>query len=158
MMKQFDKVMALALGLVMILGFSGCEKSKYISFDDVHNDLIENVDFGDNMAEMSDKALENFYFVYDKDILEDYVIYMDSSNATPNEIALFRLKKESDVTTMETIVKNRINDLKVGFVDYNPDEMYKLENAVVKTKDNYVMMVISNDNKKAAEIINKYLK
>ena len=55
-------------------------------------------------------------------------------------------------------MKNRINDLKIGFEDYNPDEMYKLENAVVKSSGNYVMMVICKDNAKAAEIINSYLK
>ena len=55
-------------------------------------------------------------------------------------------------------MKNRINDLKIGFEDYNPDEMYKLENAVVKSSGKYVMMVISGDNTKAAEIIKGYLK
>ncbi|MGN0664812.1 MAG: DUF4358 domain-containing protein [Negativibacillus sp.] len=154
-MKKIVKI--LALSLCLLLALSACGKSSYISFDDVYADLIENIDFGSNMAEMSEIAAENFYFIYDTDILEDYVIYMDESNSTPNEIALFRLAKESDRTTVETIVKNRINDLKIGFEDYNPDEMYKLENAVVKAKGKYVMMVISSDNSKASDILNKYL-
>ena len=155
-MKKFLK--NLALSLAMILCLSACGRSGYISFDDVYNDLTSSIDFGANMSEMSEIAAENFYFIYDTEILEDYVIYMDESNATPNEIALFRLAKESDRTTVETIVQNRIKDLQIGFEDYNPDEMYKLENAVVKSSGNYVMMVICKDNSKAAEIINGYLK
>ena len=155
-MKKFVKVLALVLCLMLAL--TACGKGSYISFDDVYNDLTTDIDFGGNMAEMSEIAAENFYFIYDTDILEDYVIYMDESNATPNEIALFRLAKESDRTTVETIVQNRIKDLQIGFEDYNPDEMYKLENAVVKSNGSYVMMVICKDNSKAAEIINGYLK
>ena len=155
-MKKFLKVLALSLALVLCL--NACGSSGYISFDDVYNDLTSSIDFGANMSEMSEIAAENFYFIYDTEILEDYVIYMDESNATPNEIALFRLAKESDRTTVETIVQNRIKDLQIGFEDYNPDEMYKLENAVVKSSGNYVMMVICKDNSKAAEIINSYLK
>ena len=155
-MKKFLKILALSLALILCL--SACGKATYISFDDVYNDLTASVDFGANMAEMSEIAAENFYFIYDTEILEDFVIYMDESNATPNEIALFRLAKESDRTTVETIVQNRIKDLQIGFEDYNPDEMYKLENAVVKSSGKYVMMVISGDNSKAAEIIKGYLK
>ena len=155
-MKKILKLMALSLALLICLG--ACSKSTYISFDDVYNDLTASIDFGSNMSEMSEIAAENFYFIYDTDIMEDFVIYMDESNATPNEIALFRLAKESDRTTVETIVQNRIKDLKIGFEDYNPDEMYKLENAVVKSSGTYVMMVICKDNAKAAEIINGYLK
>ena len=155
-MKKFMKILALSFALILCL--SACGSSGYISFDDVYNDLTSSIDFGANMSEMSEIAAENFYFIYDTEILEDYVIYMDESNATPNEIALFRLAKESDRTTVETIVQNRIKDLQIGFEDYNPDEMYKLENAVVKSSGNYVMMVICKDNSKAAEIINSYLK
>ncbi|MBQ8598512.1 MAG: DUF4358 domain-containing protein [Oscillospiraceae bacterium] len=155
-MKKMLKI--LALSLCLLLALSACGSSSYISFDDVYNDLTTEISFGANMAEMSEIAAENFYFIYDTDILEDYVIYMDESNATPNEIALFRLAKESDRTTVETIVQNRIKDLKIGFEDYNPDEMYKLENAVVKSSGKYVMMVICSDNSKAAEILNGYLK
>ncbi len=155
-MKKMMKI--LALGLCLLIALSACGSASYISFDDVYNDLITSIDFGSNMSEMSEIAAENFYFIYDTDILEDYKIYMDESNSTPNEIALFRLAKESDRTTVETIVKNRINDLKIGFEDYNPDEMYKLENAVVKSNGQYVMMVICGDNSKAADIINGYLK
>lgn len=155
-MKKLIKI--LALSLCLMLALSACGKASYVSFDDVYNDLTGSIDFGSNMAEMSEIAAENFYFIYDTSIMEDYVIYMDESNATPNEIALFRLAKESDRTTVETIVKNRINDLKIGFEDYNPDEMYKLENAVVKSNGKYVMMVICGDNSKAADIINSYIK
>ena len=83
---------------------------------------------------------------------------MDETGATANEIALFRLTKESDMTTVETIVKNRINDLKVSYEDYNQDEFFKVENAVVKTKGKYIMMVISSDSKTAATVIDEYLK
>lgn len=155
-MKKLLRAAALALGLCLLL--CSCSKSSYISFDDVYNDLVTKIDFGSNMIECSQTAAENFYFIYDTDILEDYVIYMDESNATPNEIALFRLAKESDRTTMETIVKNRVNDLKIGFEDYNPDEMYKLENAVIKSQGDYVMLVICKDSDTANDILKGYLK
>ena len=155
-MKRILTLTLAVAGLMLLL--AGCGKSSYISFDDVYASLTKEVDFGDNMTEMSDKALETFYFIYDAEILEDYKIYMDETGATANEIALFRLTKESDMTTVETIVKNRINDLKVSYEDYNQDEFFKVENAVVKTKGKYIMMVISSDSKTAASVIDEYLK
>ncbi len=155
-MKNLIKILALSLCLMLCL--SACGSSSYVSFDDVYADLTTEIDFGDNMSEMSEIAAENFYFIYEPEKIEDFVIYMDESNATPNEIALFRLGEESDRTALEEVVKSRINDLKIGFEDYNPDEMYKLENAVIKAQGKYVMMVICEDNAKASEIINGYLK
>ncbi len=154
-MKKMMKILALGLCLMMML--CSCSGSSYISFDDVYNDLTTAIDFGDNMSNLSEIAAENFYFIYEPEKIEDFVIYMDESNSTPNEIALFRLGEESDRTALEEVVKSRINDLKIGFEDYNPDEMYKLENAVIKSKGKYVMMVICGDNEKAAKILNDYL-
>ena len=104
-MKRILTLTLAVAGLMLLL--AGCGKSSYISFDDVYASLTKEVDFGDNMTEMSDKALETFYFIYDAEILEDYKIYMDETGATANEIALFRLTKESDMTTVETIVDRK---------------------------------------------------
>ena len=69
-MKKFVKVLALVLCLMLAL--TACGKGSYISFDDVYNDLTTDIDFGGNMAEMSEIAAENFYFIYDTDIMEEF--------------------------------------------------------------------------------------
>ena len=62
------------------------------------------------------------------------------------------------MTAVKTLINERINDLKVRYEDYKPEEMSKLENAVVIEDGNYLFVVISPDNDKAREIVEAAIK
>ena len=85
---------------------------------------------------------------------------MISPDATGNadEIAMFQVKESDQVTVVKSLINDRIKDLKVRYEDYKPEEMTKLDSAVVEEKGNYIFVVISPDNEKAKEILKEAIK
>ena len=81
-------------------------------------------------------------------------IYMaDYATGNADEIAMFQVKESDQVTVVKSLINDRIKDLKVRYEDYKPEEMTKLDSAVVEEKGNYIFVVISPDNEKAKEIL-----
>ena len=157
-MKRFF-IFALA-AMMMVLCLAGCGgEEKYVSFDDLYNSLTTQIDFSaSKMQKQSEAALDNYYYI-DPATLESYAIYMsDYSTGNADEIAMFQVKESDQVTAVKTLINERINDLKVRYEDYKPEEMSKLENAVVIEDGNYLFVVISPDNDKAREIVEAAIK
>ena len=55
--------------------------------------------------------------------------------------------------TVKTAYENRISSQKEACRDYLPDEMTKLDAAVIYTNGNYVVLCVSNDSAKAEQVI-----
>ena len=154
------KKWTVALALVLLLTglFSGCSSEvKDIDLNQLSEDLQTQIDFEDELIEIDDSLLDNFYTFPDGNAIESHVIYKSASNATAEEIALFKVKDSSQVDAVRQSVENRVTDLHDRFESYVPEEIYKIDNAVIKTSGNYVMLVITTEYEKAEEIINSYL-
>jgi len=61
------------------------------------------------------------------------------------------------MTTVKSLINDRISDLKVRYEDYKPEEMPKIESAIIEEKGNYIFLVISPDNEKAQEVLDQLL-
>ncbi|MDR0986313.1 MAG: DUF4358 domain-containing protein, partial [Ruminococcus sp.] len=46
-------------------------------------------------------------------------------------------------------ISARYDEIVKTFIDYTPDEMYKLDSAVLEKKGNYVIFIVCADNAKA---------
>ena len=97
-------------------------------------------------------------FLIDPATLEDYAIYMaDYATGNADEIAMFQVKESDQMTTVKSLINDRISDLKVRYEDYKPEEMPKIESAIIEEKGNYIFLVISPDNEKAQEVLDQLL-
>ena len=71
-----------------------------------------------------------------------------------DEIGIFKMKEQDDVEDMLEVVKERKQELYDAFVDYVPEEIGKVNEAVINSKGKYVYFIISENRseaKKAAE-------
>ena len=156
-MKRF---LTLALAaMMMVLCLAGCGgEDKYISFDELYNSLTTQIDFSaSKMQKQTEAALDNYYYI-DPATLESYAIYMsDYSTGNADEIAMFQVKESDQMTTVKSLINDRISDLKVRYEDYKPEEMPKIESAIIEEKGNYIFLVISPDNEKAQEVLDQLL-
>ena len=75
------------------------------------------------------------------------------SGAYPDELAVFKFTDAEAAKTGAEAVQKRLDSQIELYSDYTPDEMYKLEDAFVITKDNWVAMAACSDNSRAKEII-----
>ena len=157
---MMKKLVALVLtAMMMITVFTGCGgKEKYISFDDIYTELTTAIDFSaSNMQKQTEAALNNYYYI-DPNTLENYSIYMsDYATGNADEIAMFQVKEEDQAAAIKALINDRINDLKVRYEDYKPEEMDKINNAVIMEKGNYIFVVISPNADMAKEVLNKQL-
>ena len=56
----------------------------------------------------------------------------DYATGNADEIAMFQVKESDQVTVVKSLINDRIKDLKVRYEDYKPEEMTKLDSAVVE--------------------------
>lgn len=157
---NIKRFLAAALAvMIMALSLAGCGgDEKYYSFDDIYSEVTSAVDFSaSKMQKQGEAALNNYYYI-DPATLESYAIYMsDYATGNADEIAMFQVKDEDQVAAVKALINDRITDLKVRYEDYKPEEMDKLNNAVIVEEGRYIFVIISPNNDAAKEALKKVI-
>lgn len=154
--KYFKMMM---IGMIMVLAFTACgnnitNKNTGTKLEEtLGQKLLDEVKFKDKLEPVDEKAIENLYGIT-KEQYTAAKVYM-STGATAEEIAVFRVDADDKAATIEDALKARVEDQKSIMKDYLPNEMTKLDNAIIKSKDHYVILCITDDVKNAQKIIDK---
>jgi len=80
----------------------------------------------------------------DESQVESCAVYC-STGATAEELAIFALKDDEAVQAAQEALEWRLEDRKEELKDYLPEEMPKLDGAVMETRDKTVLLAIAND-------------
>lgn len=106
-----------------------------------------------------EKTADNIGAFYDVDVsaVEDMSVLICGSGAYPDELAVFKFTDAEAAKAGAEAVQKRLDSQTDTYADYTPDEMYKLEDAFVIVKDNWVAMAACSDNSRAKEIIESLL-
>lgn len=129
------------------------EEGKTPATADVAAIISDSVEFTELIALTNDNIGPRYYGI-DLEAIEEYEVLVCSSGALADEVAVFKMKDREDVEDMLDVVRDRKQDLYDRFVDYVPEEVNKINNAVIGSNGNYVYFVVSSNNsaaKKAAE-------
>ncbi len=102
-----------------------------------------------------EKTADSIGAFYDVDVsaVTDMSVLVCGSGAYPDELAVFKFTDEDAAKAGMEAVQKRLDSQTELYADYTPDEMYKLEDAFIFTKDNWVVMAVCSDNARAKEII-----
>lgn len=149
-------MIAITAGILM----AGCSKTKDGTDENIVMDvatladqLKEGITFKDDMSLLEDDIFSMVYNIDMGDIVNKK-IYL-SAGATAEEIAVIEGKDSESVGRIVDGLEQKIEDQKVNFESYMPEEMKKLEDPVLVKEGNYVILCISDDNEKALDIIEK---
>ena len=150
MMKKFSILLTL---LMVVLVAAGCSSSQPAALDvqQTADKLAQEVSFQDQLTKMDQDAALRLYDLTADDV-ETASLYV-GTGATAEEISVWQGKDADAAKKIQDAVNTRIENQKESFVDYNPEEMPKLENPVVVAKGNYVVLCLSGDNENAKKII-----
>ena len=150
MMKKFSILLTL---LMVVLVAAGCSSSQPAALDvqQTADKLAQEVSFQDQLTKMDQDAALKLYDLTADDV-ETASPYV-GTGATAEEISVWQGKDADAAKKIQDAVNTRIENQKESFVDYNPEEMPKLENPVVVAKGNYVVLCLSGDNENAKKII-----
>ncbi len=168
-MKKF--IYVVALGLILVSSFTACGKNDGGDSDKVTESaeateivdtdvdaltvaekLLEEGDFKDNLATVDKGIAMTRLYGLDESIVEDAAFYTNS-NATAEEIAVIKVADGASVEQVKKAYETRVESQKDACRDYLPDEMPKLESAVICEYGNYVILCVSADNGKIEDII-----
>lgn len=136
--------LALICAITVILSV-GCSSSGNvdISAADAAQKILDNVEFKDSLVKIESSTVGNFYTLDDS--ISEYAIFISGSGATTEEIAVLKVDggKGEDV---REILENRIDDQKYRYESYLPTQMSKLENPVILSKGDIIIMVLADDS------------
>lgn len=145
------KKIGFVLSIVMFL-VSGCASNKKkIDLINIEKELLSEVIFEDELVQLDEKMSK---MLYEIDNATKSIVYI-GSGATSEEIALFEFENQKDAKEGYEKAKQRIETQKEDYAKYIPEEVQRLENAIIKQKDNYVIVCVAKGDE-AKEIINQY--
>lgn len=152
------RLLALTLSVLLVFALTGCNQDKTVSLQGVYEELMSADLFQDAQLDKAGKnALENFYYIDEAD-LENYLIYMDGTTNQAAEIALFEVKETSSLVTIESLIRDRLNDLSTKFEDYNKPQVVRIKEAAPVSNGKYIGVVVCSDSAKAKSILEKAFK
>ena len=102
-----------------------------------------------------EKTIDDIGAFYDVDTsaIEDMSVFICGSGAYPDELAAFKFNSYDFAVEGAKAVQKRLDNQLALYTDYTPDEVYKLNDAVLITRDKWVIFAACSDNSRAKEII-----
>lgn len=157
---KMKRIAASAAAILMALTlFSGCSQtgSKTITAptDEVAQKLLDSLSFEYPLNQLPEDAANRLYKL-EGEILEEQAVYVGTGGALADEVSVWRVKDEKDAKTVQEAAKKRVENQKASFQDYVPEEMPKLEKAVIQVDGDTIILCVSSDPEKAKEVISSF--
>ena len=91
-------------------------------------------------------------YALEEDTVTDCAVYT-SLSAGAEEIAVLTLTDEQAAQTALEALEQRVEDQKAALKDYQPEEVAKLDSAVIVQRGNSVLLAVAADAEKAQEVV-----
>ncbi len=151
------RMLIIFLAVIVVVSVSACGNKTDISNAsavDVAASVKEALTFVDDMLEVKNEIVADFYSLPEG--VTEMKVYMSSSGATSEELAIFKCKDAQTAELVKKACEKRIEDLNEKFEDYIPGELARLENAIIKERDGFVMFVCADSPALAEEKFEDY--
>ena len=143
----------MVLGAVLLAGCGGSKKE--MNVDELSGRLLNEIKYQDTLSKMDLDTAGMFLNLSGFEIT-NAAIY-ESSGWTAEEIVVLQCASDADADQAKAALDARVAEQKTNFVDYVPEEMEKLNAAVVVKSGNTAVLSVSDEPDKAKEIIGEYL-
>lgn len=122
--------------------------------NDIAAEIVEKGEFPE-MLEMDVDIVQRKYSL-DRALLEDCSVYICSSGAQADEVAVFKAADAGAAKKIKKSVEKRAETIYTDFVDYVPGEIPKVDDHIIIVKGSYVFFVIAAQPKSAQQIFERY--
>lgn len=122
-----------------------------INAEALANALKDELTYKDTLTAVDLETAKMFLNLADVEVEESYIY--ESSGATAEEIVVLKCKDKDSAANAMKALEQRISEQTENFTDYVPEEVPKLNSAVVAVKDVYAVLSVSEDSSKAKEVV-----
>ena len=141
------KVMLAAMMAAMLL--TSCnEQPKDVDISALASQIVGEVSFDDSLSEIDDDMISMLYSI---DGYTDAVLYK-GSGATAEEVAIFKMETTDDAKAALEEAQAHIQSQIESYESYIPEEVSRLEDAIVRQGGCYVSVVVSGDSAAADKV------
>ena len=142
------KVMLAAMMAAMLL--TSCnEQPKDVDISALASQIVGEVSFDDSLSEIDDDMISMLYSI---DGYTDAVLYK-GSGATAEEVAIFKMETTVDAKAALEEAQAHIQSQIESYESYIPEEVSRLEDAIVRQDGYYVSVVVSGDSAAAEKLL-----
>ena len=152
---MLKRIVCLLLAVVMALSMAACggkkapEKAKEYDGDALMQALLSKVQFADTMSSVGDFATLYFPEVPSTATISMYT----GSGYFADEVVLITMKSAEDLETVMASVEKHLDQMTAQFKNYIPEEVAKIDNAVIWQGGSHVIVCISGDYATAQNIL-----
>lgn len=125
------------------------EQPKDVDISALASEIVSGVSFDDSLAEIDDSMISMLYSI---EGYTDAVLYK-GSGATAEEVAIFKMESTDDAKTALEEAQAHIQSQIESYESYIPEEVSRLEDAVVRQDGCYVSVVVSGDSVAAEKLL-----
>ncbi len=138
-----------------ILAFSLCGCGDFtLDTAALETEVIDKVQFDAPLEKIDNETTINVFYTLPENV--SAIVYRGSS-ISADQFCIFTANDSATATETETMANTLVESLKDTFSSYDPEEVTKLNSAIVRKKGNYVVLLITNDYDNANSILDKYL-
>lgn len=144
----------------LLLALTACgDSSSQVqkSAEEIADEIYQTQTFQDSLTALDADKLSDFYRIEAAD-LTAFKVYVSGSFSTAEEIAVFQASSQDAVDAIQKAIDTRLEDLKLAFENYAPDEMEKINNPVRVTKGTTVVLVLADDTSAVSDKVDELLK
>ena len=154
-MRQMVKRVATAGAAALCVAAAGCSTQLTLEPADALAQLKEEITFADQMTDMDSEGACRFYDV-DTGLVNDSSAYV-GSGATAESMAVFEAVDADAAGSIADALQTFTDGWIDGYSDYKPEEVPKLESAVLEQNGVYVVFCVSADNTAAKTAVQDLL-
>lgn len=150
------KAILVLVSVVMVMTLAACGGSKGdFDVDALGNDLSTKITYKDSLGKMDLDTASMFLNLSDLDVVKA-AIY-EGSGGTAEEIVVLECASDADASKAEQVLKDRVSEQIESFTDYVPEELTKLNAAVIKVSGKYAVLSVSDTPDEARKLIDQYM-
>lgn len=150
MKKRLLSLTTFTAAALCLMSFSGCGST--ISENDVQEtlrSLLDDVQFETELAEVGNNAL-----LYFSDLPEDTALqFYKASGYCADQIALFTFSDASECKDAVSSLEDYVSDLESQYASYAPEQVDKLQHAVIYPCEQFLFLCVTNDYTNASSIL-----
>lgn len=163
MKRILTSLLAVTLAMVVL---AGCSAGKNVPVKDIMAKVLEQVTSVKDLSSIDvtskdlsamDKDALTFMGIKTEDV-EEGMVRFSMIGLQADEVIILKMKDKDSVTATVEAIKAHVEVKKESFKDYIPENYTLVENHVLKTKGQYILLAISKDAEKITTIFEDSLK
>ena len=147
------KYMKIFTVLTTLFLLVSCGKKSEIINAELSREITDNVEFSEQLTQIDTINAQKRYMLSSKDYSE-----ITAFVGTASVCDEFVIVKTTDTEGIAEDLRSYIDSKKEIYKTYRPNEVYKLDNAIIEQYEDAVVMIITADSDDAIRVYEEYLK